>query len=124
MQRDGFSSLRNAMKFMTRVMTAASLALVIWSGVSNAQNATDEDCPPVTAPPESFFELVSPRDRDEARRFYQKYLDVQGMPVVAAAEVADQALERTYSIVTHLLAGRSDIIDAMVKNRMYLIVIG
>src|SRR5207237_9056826 len=43
---------------------------------------------------------------------------------VAAGEVADQALQRTYSIVTHLLAGRPDIIEAMVKNHMYLIIIG
>jgi hypothetical protein len=38
--------------------------------------------------------------------------------------VADLALQRTYSIVTHLLAGRPDIIEALVKNKMYLIIIG
>jgi hypothetical protein len=80
--------------------------------------------PAVTAPPESFFEIVSERDREAARAFYRKYIDVQGMPVVAAGEVADQALQRTYDIVTHLLAGRPDVIEAMIKNKMYLIVIG
>src|SRR5207237_2818275 len=49
---------------------------------------------------------------------------VKGMPVVAAAEVADEALQRTYSIVTHLLAGRPDILEAMVKNGTRLIIIG
>jgi hypothetical protein len=38
--------------------------------------------------------------------------------------VADEALERTHWIVTHLLAGRPDVLTAMVKNGMYLIVIG
>ncbi len=46
------------------------------------------------------------------------------MPVVAASEVADLALQRTYEIVTHMLAGRPDIVEALVKNRMYLIVMG
>ncbi len=46
------------------------------------------------------------------------------MPVVAAAEVADLALTRTREIVNRMLAGRPDIVQAMVKAHMYLIVIG
>src|SRR5213593_3960651 len=106
-----------------RVMTVGVAVLVV-VGVSNAQTDSSPSNPPVTAPPESFFELVSERDRDVARQFYRKYIDVKGMPAVSAAEVADLALQRTYSIVTHLLAGRPDVIEAMVKNRMYLIIIG
>jgi dipeptidyl aminopeptidase/acylaminoacyl peptidase len=83
-----------------------------------------EEAPAVTAPPESFFEKIGPRDRDAARQFYKKYVDVKGMPVTASAEVADEALQRTYSIVTHLLAGRADILEAMVQNGTRLIVIG
>src|SRR5687767_9833876 len=78
----------------------------------------------VTTPPEVFFELVSERDRVAARAFYKKYLAVQGMPVVAAEVVADAALHRTHEIVTGMLAGRPDISDALVKSRMYLIIIG
>src|SRR5207248_6172185 len=55
---------------------------------------------------------------------YKKYIDVKGMPVVAAAEVADEALQRTYDIVTHLLAGRPNVLEAMVKNGTRLIIIG
>jgi hypothetical protein len=80
--------------------------------------------PPVTPPPESFFERVREKDRDEARKFYKKYIDVKGMPVVAAAEVADEALQRTYDIVTHILAGRPDILETMAKNGTRLIIIG
>jgi hypothetical protein len=80
--------------------------------------------PAVTAAPESFFEMVRERDRDAARKFYKKYLDVRGMPVVAANEVDDLALQRTHWIVTHMLAGRPDIVAALVKTRMYLIIIG
>ena len=80
--------------------------------------------PTVSAPPESFFQIVDERDRDIARRFYAKYIDVAGMPVVAHADVADQALVRVHEIVTHMLAGRPDVTAALVKNRMYLIIIG
>jgi hypothetical protein len=85
---------------------------------------TTNEYPPVTAPPESFFQKVRERDRDAARAFYKKYLDVQGMPVVASAEVADRALQRTREIVTHMLAGRPDVVQAMGDRGMYLIIIG
>jgi hypothetical protein len=85
---------------------------------------TASKLPAVTAPPESFFEKVRERDREAARAFYKKYIDVKGMPVVASAEVADEALQRTYHLVTHLLAGRPDVLEAMVKNGTRLIIIG
>lgn len=80
--------------------------------------------PPVTAPPDTLFERFQARDRDVARKFYKKYIDVKGMAVIAAGEVADEALQRTYDIVTHMLAGRPDILDAMVQNGTRLIIIG
>jgi hypothetical protein len=88
------------------------------------RRAADNSLPLVTAPPESFSKLVRENDRDAARKFYAKYIDVRGMPVVASKEVADAALQRTYYIVTHILAGRPDVTAAMVKNGMYLIIIG
>ncbi|HVS39839.1 MAG TPA: hypothetical protein VMS17_30050 [Gemmataceae bacterium] len=94
----------------------------LWNGVLAAARA---DAPPAaTAPPEAFFQQVLERDRDAARKFYKKYLDVKGLPVAAGGEVADEALQRTYDIVTHLLAGRPDILEAMVKHGTRLIVIG
>jgi hypothetical protein len=89
-----------------------------------ADGSTGTESPAVTTPPESFFQMVTERDREVARGFYKKYIDVKGMPVVAASAVADLALQRTYWIVTHMLAGRPDILSAMVSNRMYLIIIG
>jgi len=112
------------------------------------------DAPAVTAPPESFFKMIeerigSPRRFGRARRegaeqaddprpsaekiaaemalyrnFYKKYIDVKGMPVAAHGDVADLALQRTCEIVTHMLAGRPDILASMVSNRTYLIIIG
>ena len=82
------------------------------------------DDPAVTAPPESFFQSVREQDRDAARKFYRKYIDVKGLPVVASGDVSDVALQRTYEIVTHLLAGRPDILRTMITNGTRLIIIG
>jgi alpha-glucosidase len=80
--------------------------------------------PVVGTPPASFFETVRERDRQTAREFYAKFVDVQGLPVVAAADVADEALQRTHELVSHLLAGRPDVLAAMVQNGTRLIIIG
>jgi hypothetical protein len=105
-------------------MTAVAFAALLLVDPAQSLNAASTVSPPVTAPPDSFFQMVRDRDQGAARPFYKKYIDVKGMPVVASGEVADLALQRTYSIVTHLLAGRPDILEAMVKNGMYLIIIG
>jgi dienelactone hydrolase len=88
------------------------------------RGSSTDGVPRVIAPPESFFEKVRPRDREAARQFYKKYIDVKGIPAAGSAEIADEALERTFSIVTHMLAGRPDILQAMVQNGTRLIVIG
>ena len=80
--------------------------------------------PVVTAPPEAFFARYSPADRAIARGFYTKYVNLRGLSIAASAEVADEALLRDYDIITHLLAGRPDIIAAMAKHGTRLIIIG
>ena len=80
--------------------------------------------PAVTPPPAEFFSKVREKYRDSAREFYQKHLEANGLSIVASREVADEALQRTRTIVQHLLAGRPDVFSAMVSNGMYLIIIG
>ena len=80
--------------------------------------------PPITSPPESFFRGFPERDRDAARQFYKKHIELQGLSVAAAGEVSDAALERTYYIVSHMLAGRPDVLHAMATNGTRLIIIG
>jgi hypothetical protein len=78
----------------------------------------------VTAPPSTFFDKFRDKDREAARTFYKKYLDVNGLSIAAAGVVADEALLRTHHIVSHMLAGRPDIVEAMKKNGTRLIIIG
>ena len=115
------------MRFGALIMKLA-FAFLIPLTIASAEGAEswrpNSQCPAVSAPPESFYQLVRERDRDVARQFYKKYIDVKGMPVVSSGEVADLALQRTYDLVTRLLAGRPDVITAMASNGMYLIIIG
>jgi hypothetical protein len=112
------------MKFIIRIITVVLFANLMLGGLVPARAGDFSECPQVAAPPESFFEKVREPDRQAARQFYKKYIDIKGMPVVAAAQVSDLALKRTYEIVTHMLAGRPDVLEAMVDRGMYLVIIG
>ena len=80
--------------------------------------------PPVIAPPESFFQSFAPADQSAARAFYKKYLAINGLSLAASGEVADAALQRDYDIVTHMLAGRPDLLREMAARHTHLIIIG
>jgi len=112
------------MKFTTQVIIIVLLVNLVPGYLVSAKTSDFSGYPQVTSPPESFFEKVREPDRQAARGFYKKYIDIKGMPVVAAQEVADLALKRTYEIVTHMLAGRPDVLEAMVERGMYLVIIG
>ena len=105
------------MKPATR-FAAVFAFLLAASAPANSQTTRPAAPPRVTPPPESFFQLVSEQHREVARRFYAKYIDVGGMPVAAAAVVDDAALQRTYTIVMSMLAGRADMsaVSRLVKE--------
>ena len=114
---------------LTRLIIV-SLTFAFSANTSSAQQiapgpaAKVEGAPPVAAPPDSVFEKFREGDRDAARAFYKKYIDVKGLAVVASGVVDDEALKRTYDIVTHLLADRPDVLETMAKFGTRLIVIG
>ena len=107
----------DGMKLM-KLVTLGIMAFLL------ARSMVSAETRPVLAPPASFFEMVDEKDREVARAFYKKYIDVNGMPVVSADVVDDLALQRTHEVVTRMLAGRPDIVKALVDTKMYLIVMG
>ena len=121
------------MRFQPLAIVAA-LLLPFGAAFVSAQQATSvpppaeklaiPGAPKVISPPDALFDRFKPADRDAAHAFYKKYIDVNAMPVLASAEVDDLALQRTYDIVTHLLAGRPDVLRAMVTGGTRLIIIG
>jgi hypothetical protein len=46
--------------------------------------------------------------------FYQKYLDANGIPVVASVRVSDAALLAAREIIVHMLSARADVREAMI----------
>src|SRR5262249_16222263 len=100
------------------------LLAAVAAGRSLAEPVWTAECPSVSRVPDAFFLKVNEADREAARQFYKKYIDINGLPVAASAEVADLALQRTYYIVSDLVAGRADVLGAMITNGMYLIIIG
>jgi hypothetical protein len=104
--------------------SVALAAAILLSSCATRSNVVTEGAPPVTLPPASFFQRFPERDRQAARQFYKKHLDLKGVSVAASSEVSDAALRRTYYIVSHMLAGRPDILRAMAANGTRLIIIG
>jgi hypothetical protein len=56
--------------------------------------------------------------------FYGKYLDADGVPVLASADVDDQAVVAACQIVTHMLSLRADVQREMVRLDMSVAIIG
>jgi len=56
--------------------------------------------------------------------FYKKYLDADGIPVVASGNVSDEALMRARRVITQMLSKRPDIKAQMVKKGCKVMIIG
>jgi len=69
---------------------------------------------PVTAPPADLG----------VNAFYGKYLDGDGIPVLASSAVDDRALVGACQIVLHMVRSRKDVRDAMVQQGQIVAVIG
>ena len=54
--------------------------------------------------------------------FYQKHLDVGGLPILGSAQVSDAAMREAAWIVCRVLDGRADILTALAKNKVRLTV--
>lgn len=54
--------------------------------------------------------------------FYRKYAAADGLPVLASAKVSDAALAEAAAIIRQMLAKRPDILKAMVRNRVRVVV--
>ncbi|HUD45425.1 MAG TPA: hypothetical protein VMR33_01285 [Candidatus Baltobacteraceae bacterium] len=108
----------------TRIAGLVMAAAGLMSSCATRTDVTPDHAPPVTAPPASFFQRFDEHDRGAAEQFYKKHLDLSGVSVAASGEVSDAALQRTYYIVGHMLAGRPDVLHAMATNGTRLIIIG
>ena len=98
-------------------MKASTTAVVLGAFlVCQSVSAADISLKPVSAVP------------DEIRRewkldaFYQKYTPAGELPVVGSARVTDFALLEGAYIVTHMLAGRDDILHVLATNHAKIVI--
>ena len=56
--------------------------------------------------------------------FYDKYYDVNGIPVMSSAAVPDTTLASACTIVAHMLSRRADVRETMIDQQMRVAVIG
>jgi len=91
-------------------LVAVSLVLGTTAGAAQESSYIVTDIPPTI------------RTEFELSDFYQKYIDVNGFPVVSSAQTSDYALREAAWILRHMLAGRDDILQTMAQKNVHLVV--
>jgi hypothetical protein len=103
-------------------ITWVSGLIVLWAirGYAGGSAGGDQvEVPPAAAVPEAVTPVPEEiRNRLQLSPFYQKYLDVNGLPVVGSANVSDYAMREAAWILRHMLAGREDIFRALADSRI------
>jgi alpha-glucosidase len=56
------------------------------------------------------------REKYKLDPFYTKYTDYQGYPILSSAMVSDEALLEARYLIGRMLAGRDDILEALIKS--------
>ncbi len=97
---------------MPRLATAHFLLLTLLAPLTNGE-ALGQPVTPVPTDVRADLELDG---------FYQKYLNVGGLPVVGSANVSDAAIREAGWIVRQMLGHRNDILNAMADNKTRLAV--
>jgi cyclophilin family peptidyl-prolyl cis-trans isomerase len=95
----------------TRIQTAAAViaALLLTAALRAAPNTVG----PVPESVRREFKLAP---------FYQKFIDLEGLPVVGSTNVSDFALREAAWIVRQMLTNRADILHGMASNHVRLAV--
>ncbi len=79
------------------------------------------DTPPGSAAVRPAFAVVAPpdeiRNRFSLSPFYEKYVDVDGFPIVGSARVSDFAMLEAADLVSRMLSVRPDIREAMIASK-------
>jgi len=60
------------------------------------------------------------RNAFELDPFYQQWIDVEGMPVVASARVSPYAVKEAAWLIRRMIGHRQDVLGALATNRVRL----
>lgn len=92
-------------------MRSLSMTIGMWLAVVAAATVCARGAEPGPVPEPLRSEL-------KLDPFYQKHLEVRGLPILGSARLSDHALAEAAWIVEHMLDGRDDILKAMRRNRV------
>jgi cyclophilin family peptidyl-prolyl cis-trans isomerase len=91
------------------------LCLSLFTGVL-IQGAGNARAAAVTAIPDSV------REQNKLSAFYQKYIDLDGFPVLGSSNVSDFAMLESAWVIRQMLTNRADILRALATNKARLVV--
>lgn len=117
--KDGINASRNAEDFLKDVIVVNSESveeIYLASGGGFAMKLemlVDNLSKPIAVP-----------DDRNIPDFYKKYLDCGGIYIVSSEKVRDEALIKTYEIISLMLAKRSDVKAKMVDEGCHVMIIG
>ncbi len=76
--------------------------------IADADGGSADDSVQVTAPPAgSGFDP-----------FYEKYVDLEGLPIIASEQVADEALRQARRLLSEMLTNRRDVLATLAANNV------
>jgi hypothetical protein len=105
-----------------RSVAVALIALTVVDAVS-AQSPT-LPTPEIGPAPRLLVSEVPTDLRDKLKLdpFYQKHLDLAGLPILSSEKVSDTALIEAAYLIRQVLSNREDVLKEMVKNRVRFVV--
>ncbi len=85
---------------------------MIGAGLMAASLAAADSRSPIGPPPAHL----------RANPYYAKYLDARGIPILAHADVRDEALHRLHDLMLVMLADRDDVVRTLTGRTRFLII--
>ena len=90
----------------------AALVGVLWCAIQLPAAARDIALPEPVPPP------AAVRNAFELDPFYQQWIDVEGMPVLASARVSPYAVKEAAWLIRRMIGHRKDVLAALATNRV------
>lgn len=101
---------------LRRLIAAGSICIALAAIAAGPATTAPVDPPKVTAVPPEL------RERLHLDRFYNEYLDDQGLPILASEKCEPYALLEAHDILDHMLAHRPAVREALIKARVRVVI--
>jgi hypothetical protein len=102
------------------------LVLILGLSACSSKKKEVELLDPIYTPDEdrSGCQVTTPPEDLRFHKFYSKYCDAKGIPIISSGEVEDRALQQAYYIINNMLAPIPEVRQELVSRGYYVAVIG